>query len=315
MKQLFIQCIVWVSLLVLFFMGLDYFLRRNEPMYSEKTIKQIKQLSPSSKTIIFIGTSRTQRAVITDSLEKFYPNYQFINAAMPGIGFIQANFFMSYLNTLPGKKLFIVELVRNKKMDNSAIMFAIHKLNIPNGFSIMAKENGLSTNPIFLVYWQLKFYFNLQLNKLDKLRDWLKAQYGLKINVIRPSFIGYRFSDLNTYKSTETILSSERLQLSAINKIDTSFKTMVDNLIRNENDSTRYLFVLPHVSKDEYELSESVPVFNTIDSLHAWHYTNTDLDSFNHSDYLMNVNHFNHKGAKVYTRWIRERLQLSDILP
>jgi len=315
MKRLFIACIVWVSLLVLFFIGLDYFLRRNEPMYSEKTIKQIKQLSPSSRTVFFIGTSRTQRAVITDSLEKIYPDYQFINAAMPGIGFIQANFFISYLNTLPGKKLFIVELVRNKKMDNSAIMFAIHKLNIPNGFAIMAKENGLSTNPIFLVYWELKFYFNLQLNKLDKLRDWLKAEYGQKVSIIKPSFIGYRFSALNTYKSTETILSRERLRLSGINKIDTSFKNMVNNLIRNENDSTRYLFVLPYVSKGKYELPASVPVFNTIDSLHAWHYTNADLDSFNHSAYLMNINHFNHKGAKVYTRWVKERLKTSVVLP
>lgn len=309
MKKLIWHGLFWLVFVGIFFVGVEQLLHRYAPMYSEKSIQQIKGLNSASKSIIFVGTSRVQRAVIADSLARFFPEYQVINASMPGVGFIHVVFFIRYLNSLPGKKIFVVELMRDKKMDNTAMMFIINKLSIPNGYAIMAKENGLSTNPIFLWYWKLKFFFNLQLNKLDLLRDWLKRQYGFKSNTIRPSFIGYKYTMVNQYKGLETLMSRGRLQSNATKQIDTSLQRMVQHLISDENDSTRYFFYLPYISSGVDELHTTVPVFNTIDSLHAWHYTDADLASFRHKPYLMNANHFNYRGAKVFTHWVNSQLQ------
>lgn len=315
MRKLILHGLVWLVLVGVFFAGVGQLLQRYAPMYSEKSIQQIKGLNPASKSIIFVGTSRVQRAVITDSLARFFPEHQVINAAMPGVGFIHVAFLIRYLNTLPGKKLFIVELSRDIKMENTATMFIINKLSIPNGYAIMAKENGLSTNPLFLWYWKLAFFFNLQLNKLDLLRNWLKQQYGYKLNSERPSFIGYKYTMVNKYKGLETLMSRGRLQSNASKQIDTSLKRMVDKLLSGENDSTRYCFYLPYISSGIDELHTTVPVFNTIDSLHAWHYTDADLASFQHKPYLMNVNHFNYRGAKVFTHWVNKQLQTCRALP
>ncbi len=303
--------LVWLVFLWIFLAGVEQFIQRYAPMYSEKSIQQIKGLNPASKSIIFLGTSRVQRAVIDDSLARFFPEYQVINASMPAVSFTHVDFFIRYLNSLPGKKIFVVELLNNKKKENTAMMFLINKLSIPNGYETMAKENGLSTNPLFLWYWRSKFFFNLQLNKLDLLRDWLKRQYGGKTNSIRSSFIGYSYSSVNGYKGLETLMSRGRLQANAPMKINTLLQRMVHQLIQSENDSTRYFFYLPYISNGIKHLQSTVPVFYTIDSLHAWHYTDADLASFRHKPYLMDENHFNYRGAMVFTHWVNSQLQRS----
>ncbi|MGI9192206.1 MAG: hypothetical protein ACR2IL_08775 [Chitinophagaceae bacterium] len=315
MKQLLTQLFVAVILLVVFLMGVDRFIRTFIPLYNEKTIEQLQSLTPESKSIIFVGTSRTQCAVLSDSLAKVYPNHTLINAGIPGIGFFQMEFVLRFLNSLPGKKMFVLELMPDIRMENPALMFLIHKLNIPHGYASLAKINHQPSHPLFLFYWKLKSFMSWQFTQLFMLQHWLELQFGFNRNRIDTCYIGYQYTELNTYRSLETLLNKTRLDSVSNKTVNDSLKQAVHGLIRSENDSTRYVFVLPYITHlpDEYVIT--VPVFNSLDSAHAWHFSEADFASFRNPNYLMNANHFNYTGAKVYTAWVKRRLEDCSFLP
>lgn len=315
MKRLLIKLLLAVMMLVVFLMGVNAFVRKQAPLYNEKTIAQLQALKPDSKSIIFVGTSRTQCAVLSDSLTRFYPNHVVINAGTPGIGFPQLVFFLRYLNSLPGKKMFVVELMRDRRNENTALMFLIRTLHIKNGYAALAEINHQSTNPIFLFYWQLKALLNWPLSQLFMLQHWLEMQLGFNRNRVTTCYIGYQYTSINAYCSLETLMSKTRLDTTANKPINPSLKEAVHALIRSENDSTRYVFVLPYITHQPDEIDITVPVFNTIDSAHAWHFSEADFASFRNPNYLMNANHFNYTGAKVYTAWVREHLARCSYIP
>jgi hypothetical protein len=315
MKRFLYQLLVAVMLLVVFLVGVDWFIGQYIPLYNTKTIDQLQSLTPESKSIIFVGTSRTQCAVLADSLARDYPQYEFINAGVPGMGFSQMVFFLQYLNSLPGKKMFVLELMSNRNKENTALLFLIHKLNIEHGYASLAKINHQSTHPIFLFYWKLKFLVNWQFMKLYMLQHWLEMKCGFNRNRITTSYFGYRYTEINAYRGLETLMSPTRLATCANKKMKRSLNDAVHTLLQTENDSTRYVFVLPYITRSTPEIDETVPVFNTLDSAHAWHFSEDELASFRNPNYLMNDNHFNYTGAKVYTAWLKRRLQACSFLP
>lgn len=311
MSNAFIKFIFWSFLITSSACTLYYFDKERELGDSEKeVINTLKSLNWGTQYIFFIGSSRVQRSVNSKIIQDSITNFQILNLGLSGSTLAQNLFLVNYLQKLPGRKVFFIELSPFQNNIPKSFINAARLLRIsdfPQSYFAYIGKNQLAQKPISKIIEDVEIEF---WDKLLNLQNFLKMKI-LKSNYSAYKAIGYSPTSKSMIGSQYLMFNSKYYHNYSAGHKDTVMMNRIRQILLNQRND-KIIFFIPTTFSNENEISVELPVFYSLPINSKWEYDNQLLREIDNPANLENKNHMNSRGAYIYSQGIIKYIKANE---
>lgn len=261
--------------------------------------------STNEKSIVFMGSSRIMQGVNENLLNELNPERRYHNLAISGGTFLSS--------------CILADLV----LENSKCRAVVIELSpITPGLPPIAYElldhyepeflNGTSGVPGIFSFYDPTFYLSFQNSRIYENVSLLSTLRKVRDNISHTSHpvFGYLEYSQNNYKKSDSFLAVDDMISNSHLRNSVSHKFLIEHLGKKAKEkNVDVLYLLPVTYNNKEELKIIVPVFNSISESNKIVFDSIFFEDIVKSEYLLDRNHFNAKGAEVYTMQILRLLK------
>jgi hypothetical protein len=249
-------------------------------------------------SILFIGSSRVKRSVNPKIITK-KTNRKTYNLGINEATFNQNIILAEYFTQQKGKKIIIIELSPNIKKIPVTFIKASNEIH----------PDLINFQKIIALYSETDF-----VTTINNLNNYLFTKLSIQESVKnitkskKEELIGYVAEEVNNYNELESFISAKNYSISNeidINEYISKINYLIDLASQN---NTQIKFVVPLTYNQEAEKAIVFSIFNAIKDENKIKYSKDFINQIRKTEYLFDKNHFNAKGAKVYSNLISEYL-------
>lgn len=270
----------------------------------------LSNLSDSSKTIYFIGSSRTKSSVNDEIINsKLKSPWEVINLGVASSTITQHYLLAEFLAGKKGEKIFYIELSGFRREHSSNVAVSHFLMNLPAGTSdyyasvdsIVGSGNDLSASFQQIQRAVFNRFKVAQVSLKALLGVYPKCQehFGYKpLGQLRKSDAGPLLTPFHFGQYSKTVPSFEiESYISAFRNLENRFRNL------------KIYFVLPFTSYRSQEREAMIPSYLKLPDNAKVVYPAYLYRQLSNSSVLADNNHLNSKGAEFYTAFLIDYLQ------
>lgn len=294
MKKTVLKAIVFLGLLLM----ITYSLKLLAPAKNSLAALIFKEMNntESNTSFYFIGSSRVKKSLDPNILRNHFETSDVHNLGISGSTLLSNALIAEYIIRQDGYKVLFFELSRLRNI-------------LPQGtlnFSAMADIHPLKST-LFLIDdydFEEKVSIGLDVWSRSIINSVsLKAEVRRIFGLTEEIWLGFNPKDIKGYTKGSFFLSSEEMFNGIGDSVElTKYNQIISRLVNLASQhNSKIVFFLPITYKNVSEKEIVIPLFHSLSDSERLIYSRDFLQTMSDTKLLMDMNHFNEKGAQLYT--------------
>ena len=270
-------------------------------LYIKNINEKVESLKDSS--YFFIGSSRVQKSINAQEVNKVFKNRNIVNLGITASTFI-SNCLLAESIMKKNSGVFFIELSPTIfKLSEGLVLFSKEmEIDLLKGANqLFHKEKTYSRYvhmlKIYGSYLFIKYSYQRKIRSLFRTNEMILVGFD-------PNDKTQKTHSISSFLTYNELVDAKNKQV----KLD-SYKNYINYLTDlSVQHKSKIVFFLPLTYKSVGERNIVIPLYQSLpDSLKVV-YSEKFLNEITNTDYLNDINHLNTKGAKVYSQWLGEYL-------
>lgn len=263
--------------------------------------------STNENSVAFVGSSRIKRGIDPTLLKEHFPDHEFINLGSNAETFISNYLITSFLleNTKCGVVFMELSPIKKELTYFNYKVLKKLRIDITENINLFNSKNRIES---------LKFRIDLQNEIITK--DFF-AKEDLK-SILKPNsqyIFGFLPEDQNHTHDVSSILTEEDLNAHFHFLEHNQYTRGINALLQKANENKKSLyFLLPVTNKNNVEKEIVIPIYNSLEAKYKLVLDTKFFTSIRNKEYLLNTNHFNTAGSKIYTNELARLIRKQEII-